>query len=60
MKSSSKYSDFIEYLNAGKLCVFETDTVVGVACTILNDGKTNNSIQRIYDIKNRTRDKALP
>ena len=60
MKSSSKYNDFIEYLNDGKLCLFETDTVVGLACKILNDGKINNNIQRIYDTKNRSHDKALP
>lgn len=60
MKSSSKYSEFIEYLNAGKICVFETDTVVGIACKIINNGKLNNNIERIFNIKNRSKDKAFP
>ena len=60
MKLSSKYNDFIEYLNDGKLCLFETDTVVGVACTIISEGKINNNIERIYNIKNRSQNKALP
>lgn len=60
MKHSSKYSEFIENLNAGKICVFETDTVAGVACKIINDGKVNINIERIYNIKNRNSNKALP
>ena len=60
MKMSSEYNQFIEKLNEGKLCLFETDTVVGLACTILCDGKINNNIQRIYNVKKRNQSKALP
>lgn len=60
MKQSSKYSDLIEYLNDGKVCLFETDTVVGIGCKILKDSKTNENINRIYEIKNREKSKALP
>ena len=60
MKMSSEYNLFIEKLKEGKLCLFETDTVAGVACNILNEGKVNNNIERIYNIKNRNLNKALP
>lgn len=60
MKLSYKYNEFIEFLNTGKICLFETDTVVGVGCRIIYEGKINNNIQRIFNIKNRSQDKALP
>lgn len=60
MQQSSKYPDLIKNLNEGKICLFETDTVVGIGCKILKEAKTNDNVQRIFDIKNRKADKALP
>lgn len=60
MKSSSKYSDFIEYLQAGKICLFETDTVVGIGCKIMCDGKINSNIEKIFNIKKRNSNKTFP
>ena len=60
MKQSSEYSEFIEYLENSRLCLFETDTVVGLGCKILSDGKVNPKVNEIYNIKTRSHDKALP
>lgn len=60
MKSSSKYSDFIEYLQAGKICLFETDTVVGIGCKTMHEGKKNNNIEKIFNIKKRNNNKTFP
>lgn len=61
MKQSNKYSDFTQALKAGKVCVFETDTVVGIACVLFVDGNINlNSINKIYRIKQRDTSKSLP
>lgn len=60
MKQSSKYSDFIEFLNDGKICVFETDTVVGIGCKIFNDGIINSKVQEIFNIKKRKNTKTFP
>ena len=60
MNRSSKYTDFIEELNAGHVCAFETDTVVGLGCKILDNGKTNENVNSIYSIKSRSHTKALP
>lgn len=60
MKQSNTYSDFIKELNAGRVCAFETDTVVGLGCKILLNGKSNEAINSIYNIKSRSHSKALP
>lgn len=60
MKQSNTYSDFIKELNAGHVCAFETDTVVGLGCKILDESKTNDNINSIYSIKSRSHTKALP
>lgn len=60
MKTSDQYLDFIESLKKGQICVFETDTVVGIGCLINVNGKVNPNIDRIFDIKKRPKDKPLP
>lgn len=60
MQKSEKYFDFIEALNNGKVCVFETDTVVGIGCVINFNGQINSNIEKIFDIKKRSKDKPLP
>lgn len=60
MNSSNKYQDFLENLNKGNICVFETDTVVGIGAKIFIDNNINENIKKIYKIKNRSNTKALP
>lgn len=60
MKRSNKYSELIENLNNGKVCLFETDTVVGIGCKIIKDGCLNPNINRIFDIKSRSKNKTFP
>ena len=60
MKSSSKYSEFIENLQAGKICLFETDTVVGIGCKTIHEGKINTNIEKIFNIKKRNSSKTFP
>lgn len=60
MESSSKYSDFFEAIQSGKICIFETDTVVGIGCKIISNNKNNLNIDKIFKIKNREKSKSLP
>lgn len=64
IKSSDKYTDLVQNLNDGKICIFETDTVVGIACKIFLQNSSLNSInpnvKRIFNIKKRDLDKSLP
>ena len=60
MLKSSKYLDFVENLKSGNICVFETDTVVGIGCRYFIDGFVNDNVKKIFDIKNRSLDKPLP
>lgn len=66
MKFSSKYSDFVKHLQKGEICIFETDTVVGIACTIYKDfissksKSLNSNIERIFQLKKRSYEKKLP
>ena len=60
MKTSSKYTDFIKNLNEGNICLFETDTVVGIGCKIFHEKQINNKIFDIFDIKKRSKNKPFP
>lgn len=63
MKKSSQNIDLINHLSNGDVCIFETDTVVGIACAIFlqnNHKKTNININKIFKIKNRDKNKKLP
>lgn len=62
MQTSSNPSELIASLNKGKICIFETDTVVGIACTpyLNNNTLLNDNINRIFNIKKRSLDKPLP
>jgi L-threonylcarbamoyladenylate synthase len=46
----------VDILRRGGVVVFPTDTVYGLGC----DFSVHRSIERIYKIKGRSRDKALP
>ncbi len=46
----------IEVLRQGGVIAFPTDTVFGMGCGAFID----SAVERIYQIKNRSRDKALP
>lgn len=60
MLSSNYYTDFLQAINRGYVCVFETDTVVGIGCKIIVDNKANSNIKKIFKIKNRSKSKPLP
>lgn len=63
MEYSNKYLDFVKALISGKICIFETDTVVGIACTVFSPIKNKNiniNINKIFEIKNRSKNKKLP
>ncbi|MDO5328717.1 MAG: L-threonylcarbamoyladenylate synthase [Coriobacteriia bacterium] len=42
-------------LKNGDICIFETDTVVGIGCI-----PTSKNLNKIYEIKNRPLEKKLP
>lgn len=58
MLKSAEYLDFKKNLNAGNVCVFETDTVVGIGC--IAEFSNSQNINKIYKIKHRSKIKALP
>lgn len=60
MKKSDKYNEFVEAVSEGKICIFETDTVVGLGCSIFVDNKLNKNFEKIYELKKRPKDKAFP
>lgn len=46
---------FTEYLNAGKLICFKSDTVYAISCDATND----NAIEKIYQVKKRRHSKPI-
>ena len=69
-KSSDSVSKLADALYSGKVCVFETDTVIGIACSVFPFNKNltleesiktgHASYEKIYQIKNRDKSKQLP
>lgn len=55
MIKSDKYEDFEKHLLNGDICIFETDTVVGIGCI-----QSSKKFSKIYKIKNRPLDKKIP
>ena len=55
MIKSDRYEDFKNHILNGDICIFETDTVVGIGCLV-----TSEKLPKIYKIKNRPLEKKLP
>lgn len=49
-------SEIISVLQAGRIIAIPTDTVYGLACDMSNDA----AVQKIYELKGRPAEKALP
>lgn len=60
MQNQLEYENFVDNLKKGNICIFETDTVVGIGCSILKNNKINKNINKIFKIKNRKKEKKLP
>lgn len=60
MISSSKNSEFLNHIKNGNICIFETDTVVGIGCSIVKNNQLNKNIDEIFKIKKRSVEKKLP
>lgn len=60
MNTSLEFKNFLSAVEDGQVCVFETDTVVGIGCKAFIGRQINPNTKKIFAIKKRDISKPLP